>query len=329
MTSEQQVLYVWVWLPGAVVPVVAGSLTRTDNLLAGEPVLVFTYARSYRSRADAISLFPPELPVRAGTFDPSSPTSGGREPLAIHGCLRDAGPDGWGRRVLNLRHAGDADVELSELTYLARSGSDRIGALDFQESATEYRHRGQAASLGQLMRAAALIEAGEDVPEDLVAAAGHGTSIGGAQPKALLEHDGRHLIAKFPSSTDERPLVQAEAAATYLAARAGLAVPGAEVMTVSGRQVLILDRFDRGPSGTRRQMLSALTLLGPSAMASRHSSYADLADNIRRGPWTDVPGTLREMYARLVFNVCISNTDDHLRNHAAFWDGTHLQLTPA
>lgn len=335
MTSEssgetrRQRVFVWVWLPGATEPVVAGSLTRTDNLLAGEPVLVYTYARSYREgRPGAISLFPPELPLRPGTFDPSAPI-GARMPLAIHGCLRDAAPDAWGRRVLNLRMAGNPSADLSELTYLAESGSDRIGALDFQDSATDYHHRGEGATLEQLMRAAELVETGQRIPDELAAAAGHGTSIGGAHPKALLVDGGRRLIAKFSSTTDTRPVVKAEAVATLLAARAGLSVPAVSVLDVAGKNVLLLERFDRGPGGTRRLMLSALTLLGQGEMASRHSSYADLADAIRSGPWTDVPATLRELFSRLVFNVCIGNTDDHLRNHAAFWDGSTLQLTPA
>ena len=331
MTSEarRQRLFVWVWLPGATEPVVVGSLTRTNNLLRGEPVLVFTYARSYREgRPGAISLFPPELPLRPGTFDPSAPL-GARTPVTIHSCLRDAAPDAWGRRVLNLRLAGDPSADLSELTYLAESGSDRIGALDFQDSATDYQHRGQGATLEQLMHAAELVEGGQAIPDDLAAAAGHGTSIGGARPKALLADGHRQLIAKFSSTTDTRPVVHAEAVANVLAARAGLSVPAASVLDVAGKDVLLLERFDRGPGGTRRLMLSALTLLGQGETESRHSSYADLADTIRSGPWTDVPATLRELFSRLVFNVCIGNTDDHLRNHAAFWDGSELELTPA
>lgn len=326
--AQRERVFVWVWLPGAGEPVVAGSLTRTDSLLGGEAVLVFTYARSYRATPGAISLFPPELPLRPGTHDPSVPI-GPRMPTAIHGCLRDGAPDAWGRRVLNLARAGDPEVELSELTYLAESGSDRIGALDFQDSATGYRHRGEAATLDQLRRAAELVEAGQRIPDELAAAAAHGTSIGGARPKAVLADGDRRLVAKFSSTTDTRPVVQAEAAATVLAARVGLSVPAAEVVEVDGRHVLLLERFDRGPGGTRRLVLSALTLLGQDELASRHSGYADLADTIRTGPWADVPAMLRELFARLVFNVCIGNTDDHLRNHAAFWDGSTLALTPA
>lgn len=321
-------LYVWVWLPNALEPVVAGVLTRTDLQVRNESVLAFTYAKSYRERPKAISLYYAELPLQSATMLPSEPKPG-RSPLALHGCLRDGAPDAWGRRVINLRLADSPETDLNELTYLAESGSDRIGALDFQDSASHYTPRGEAASLEQLLHAAELIEAGVTLPADLQAAAGHGTSIGGATPKALLVDDKRQLIAKFASTTDTRPVIQAEAAATFLAACVGIKVARSEICTVAGKKVLLLERFDRSVSGQRTQMLSALTILGVHEMEARYSSYPDLIDAIRKGPWDDIPQTLRELFTRLVFNVCIGNTDDHLRNHAAFWDGQHLRLTPA
>lgn len=228
MTSEpapagRRQLYVWVWLSGAQEPVVAGVLTGSGGRFQGQEVLTYTCARSYRERADAISLFTPELPLRAGTFDPAAPSqipgtiaptaqasnpfarNRRRSPLPMHGCLRDAAPDAWGRRIINLRLAGNPKAELDELTYLEASGSNRIGALEFQDSATEYVARGTPASLEQLLHAAELVEAGAALPVELAAAAIHGTSIGGARPKALLEDGGRHLIAKFSSSTDTGP----------------------------------------------------------------------------------------------------------------------------
>jgi len=75
-------------------------------------------------------------------------------------------------------------------------------------------------------------------------------------------------------------------------------------------------------------MVSALTLFGLDEMQARYASYADLAEMIR-ARFTEPQATLRELYARLVFNVLVGNTDDHARNHAAFWDGAQLTLTPA
>lgn len=326
--SAREQIYVWVWLPNTLVPVVAGVVTGTDRQVRDETVLAFTYAQSYRERQDAISLFTEELPLQESSILPSDPKPG-RSALALHGCLRDGAPDAWGRRVINLRLAGNPGIDLNELTYLAESGSNRIGALDFQDSANHYSPRGEPASLEQLLYAAELIEAGASLPAELEAAAGHGTSVGGATPKALLVDGDRELIAKFASTTDIRPVIQAEAAATFLAARVGIKVARSQIRTVAGKKVLLLERFDRGPSGQRIQMLSALTILGVHEMEARYSSYPELVDAIRKGPWEDIPATLRELFTRLVFNVCIGNTDDHLRNHAAFWNGQRLRLTPA
>lgn len=321
-------LYVWVWLPKTSEPVVAGILYPTDFKVGDDKVLSFTYAQSYLGLENKISLFSKELPLLDETQLPSDPSIG-RSVLALHGCIRDGGPDAWGRRVIDQRFAGYPNIELNELTYLAFSGSNRIGALDFQTSSQRYVPRGGKATLEQLMNAAELIEAGEELPEDLEAAAGHGTSIGGATPKALLVDGNRELIAKFSSTTDTRPVIQAEAAAIFLAARAGISVAPSEIRIVSGKKVLLLERFDRLPNGERKQMLSALTILGQNEMGARHSSYPDLADEIRKGTWGEIDPTLRQLFTRLVFNVCIGNTDDHLRNHAAFWDGQVLSLTPA
>lgn len=338
-------LYVWVWLPGAQEPVVAGVVTDTGKNLAREPVLAFTYARSYRNRADAISLFPPELPLGAGTIDPTRPGMAVRDRLEaewagvprpadrsatpLAGCLRDAAPDAWGRRVINLTLASDPEAYLDEMTYMLSSSSDRIGALDFQGSPTDYVPRGEAASLEQLIDAAALTESGAPIPAELAAAAAHGTSIGGARPKATLTDSGRSMIAKFSSTTDARPVVKAEAVGMLLAERAGIEVPSVRVVKASGKDVLLVDRFDRTPGGSRHLMVSALTVLGLRAEESRYAGYTDLCAAIRSAGWADSRAQLHELYRRMVLNIAISNTDDHLRNHAAFWDGRALRLTPA
>lgn len=215
------------------------------------------------------------------------------------------------------------------MTYLLHSGSDRTGALDFQLSATDYVHRGEQATLDRLVAAAELIDKGMPVPDELAAAAGHGTSIGGARPKALLVDGERQMVAKFSSTADTRPVVKAEAVGMLMAARAGLDVPEVQVVTAGGKDVLLIDRFDRPAGGGRTMLVSALTVLGLREEESRYASYADLALAMRHPGWADGAAQLRELYGRLVLNIAISNTDDHLRNHAAFWDGHSLRLTPA
>ena len=114
-----------------------------------------------------------------------------------------------------------------------------------------------------------------------------------------------------------------------LARRVGLDVAGTEIIEALGHDVLLVDRFDRSEGGLHRRMVvSALTILGLDVMMARYATYYDLADAIRHR-FTEPSQTLRELFSRIVFNICVSNTDDHARNHAAFWDGKNLTLTPA
>lgn len=323
MTSEAAAAeaFVWVWLPGSQAPVVAGRLAPTP---AG---LQFNYGRSYLERPGAIPLYLPELPLQAGLLP--LPTG-----LSMPGCLRDAAPDAWGRRVIlhQRGHRGADPVVLGELTYLLDSGSNRIGALDFQASSSRYEARGEgAATLEQLLESASRIEQGLPLTPALADALQHGTSIGGARPKAALEDDGRQWIAKFSSSTDIYPVVKAEFVAMRLAALAGLDVAPVRLVQAAGRDVLLVERFDRrrqGDGWQRHGMVSALTLLGLDEMMAAYASYEDLAEIIRHR-FARPARDLRELFGRLVFNILCGNTDDHARNHAAFWDGQGLALTPA
>jgi serine/threonine-protein kinase HipA len=317
MTSESRQAFVWVWLPGAAEPVVAGRLDAVGE------VLTFTYGRSYLARKERIALYLPELPLVRG---PIYPLVG-----ELAGCIADAGPDAWGRRViLNRRVGHDATetTDLGPLTYLLESGSDRIGALDFQLSASEYVARAAgSATLTELAESAERVEQGIPLSPALDQALLHGSSVGGARPKALLSEGTRRLIAKFSSTTDPYPVVRGEFVAMELARRAGLNVAGTELTQALGKDVLLIDRFDRPVSGGRRIMVSALTILELDELGARYASYADLAQIIR-ARFTDPIDTLRELFSRITFNILVSNNDDHARNHAAFWDGAAQTLTP-
>lgn len=317
--------FVWTWLPDRAEPVVAGRLAHTPQGLQ------FNYGRSYLARADKAPLYLPELPLQPGLL----PLPAG---LGMPGCLRDAAPDAWGRRVILNRLLGragrDADTAvLDELSYLLQSGSDRIGALDFQSSATDYRPReGEEATLEELLDSASRVEQGLPISPALAQAVQHGTAIGGARPKATLGGDGRKWIAKFSSSTDVQPIVKIEFAAMRLAALVGLDVAPVRLVQAAGKDVLLVERFDRVPHADgrwrRRALVSALTLLELDEMMAAYASYEELAEIIRHR-FTTPRATLRELFARLVFNILCGNTDDHARNHAAFWDGERLSLTPA
>lgn len=318
--------FVWVWLPAAVTPVVAGVITSE----AGK--YVFTYGQSYLARADAIALFEPELPLISG---PQIPT------FSMASCLRDGAPDAWGRRVIINRLTGEKGraldaLHLDELTFLLESGSDRIGGLDFQHSPESYvaRETGHS-TLDALAEAADLIEQGVLLPPVLAAAIQHGSSIGGARPKALIDDplNGKKYIAKFSAANDTYSVVKAEFIAMRLASLTGLSVAGVKLTRSLGKDVLLIERFDRTWESaqhqwSRRIMVSALTLLGLSEDIPQYASYPDLAALIRKG-FSRPQQSLRELYGRMVFNVLVGNTDDHARNHSAFWNGHELQLTPA
>ena len=327
MTSNARIdeTYVWIWLPGETEPVVAGRLARqTDGRL------IFNYGRSYLDRRNAIAIYAPELPLQAGAMPL-------RENMQLPGCIRDASPDAWGRRVIINRTLGvsgkdAATVALDELTYLLESGSDRIGALDFQSSATAYIAREyQSATLDELMASAERVEKGIPLTPELDLALQHGTALGGARPKALVMDNHQKYIAKFSTSNDLYDMVKAEFIAMRLAAIAGLDVAPVMLTQALGKDVLLVERFDRiaAQGGwQRRPLVSALTLLELDEMEAPYASYQELATLIRHR-FTEPVQTLKELFGRMVFNILCGNTDDHARNHAAFWDGQALTLTPA
>ncbi|WP_404398461.1 type II toxin-antitoxin system HipA family toxin [Idiomarina loihiensis] len=330
MTSESiyKEAYVWIWLPGETTPVVAGKLEADgENLF-------FNYGKNYLARVNdepaAIPIYEPELPLKPGIL----PNLQG---LTMPGCIRDAAPDAWGRRVvinkLQGKRGSNVDTAvLDELTYLLESGSDRIGALDFQLSPTEYVPRSaRNATMEELIESAERVEKGIPLTPELDQALYHGSSIGGARPKALIEQDGIKYIAKFSASNDLYSVVKAEFIAMRLASLAGLNVAPVQMAKAAGKDVILIERFDRKQNKSgwmRKPMVSALTLFELDDMMARYASYETLAEIIRRR-FSKPQETLKELFSRLVFNILCGNTDDHARNHAAFWDGNSLNLTPA
>ncbi len=331
MTSntEYKEAYVWIWLPNETEPVIAGKLEADGDKL------LFNYGKSYLERVNntarpAISIYEEELPLKKGAL----PLIDG---LTIPSCIRDGAPDAWGRRVIINRKLGvkgkDIDpAQLDELTYMLESGSDRIGALDFQQSATEYVPRLSAnVPLDELLESAERVEQGVPLTPELDQALFHGSPIGGARPKASIEDNDKKYIAKFSLSSDIYSVVKAEYIAMRLAKEVGLNVAPVQITSAAGRDVILIERFDRikvDSGWQRKSMISALTLFGLDEMMARYASYEALAEIIRH-KFTDPKATLEELFSRLVFNILCGNTDDHARNHAAFWDGKNMSLTPA
>ena len=328
ISKTEKEAFVWIWLPDKTEPIVAGRL-EADN---GN--VLFNYGKSYLNRTGgrkpAIAIYEPELPLKTGMLPLP-------EGLAMPGCIRDAAPDAWGRRViinkkLGLKGSSTDTAELDELTYLLESGSDRIGALDFQRSPTEYVPRTATnVNIKELIESAERVEKGVALTPELDQALFHGSSIGGARPKALIQEQDKKYVAKFSSNADLYSVVKAEFIAMRLAKLAGLNVAPVKLAKAANKDVLLIERFDRVPKGekwARKAMVSALTLLQLDDMMARYASYEELSEIIRHR-FTDPKHTLKEFFSRLVFNILCGNTDDHARNHAAFWDGKALTLTPA
>lgn len=312
MTSEA---FVWIWLPDAVEPVLCGKLQED----AGE--LQFFYGKSYLEKSDVISLDIRELPLESGVFRPRVGE--------MHSVIRDAAPDAWGRRVLLYLLEQE---NITELDYLLNAGSDRIGALVIQKSSDHYQiQETQAATLDQLVEAADLIDNGQPLPDVLASALLHGSSVGGARPKALLYDNQSSWIAKFSSTTDHYPVVRSELAAMWLAGQCNVQVPAVRMVESMGKDVLLVERFDRirTEAGTKRRfMISSLTALQLHETESLLASYLDLAGFIRRYA-KDAGKDNSQLFRRMLFNILIGNNDDHARNHAFFWDGVRYELTPA
>ncbi|NEV64723.1 HipA domain-containing protein [Thiorhodococcus minor] len=327
---DAQECYVYITLPGRTEFVTAGRFAlETDR--TGTPVGRFVYGRSYLARPDAVPIDPVELKLGTGTQRTTA--LGG-----VFGALRDAGPDYWGRRVIE-KHVGKP--LLGELDYLLNAPDDRAGALGFglnQTPPPPQRHFNQTLTLEKLQRIADAIIADEDVApsasadqvEDLMLV---GTSMGGARPKAVVEDAQGLWLAKLNRPDDPWNHARAEQAMLVLARACGIHSAESRIMTVGDRDVLLVKRFDREKTedGYRRaRMVSGLTLLRTED-THRHRdrwSYVLMAEELRRVSGRPQEDAI-ELFRRMCFNALISNTDDHPRNHAIIAKDQEWRLSPA
>ncbi len=315
MTSDGRT-YVWMFPEGHREPVVAGVLFRSQTASG----LAFQYARSYLE-SGGVSLGP-DLPAERGVAYPPIPGIG--MPFTI----RDAMPDNWGRQVINRQLGVDHEDTLPDVRYMLESGSERVGAIDFQASATEYVPRDGESSLRRVAEAAAAID--DDVPvgpEFDAAVRNTLTAAGGSQPKAFVRMEDRSWLAKFTTGYDRvSPLIKAERAAIFIASKAGIDVPDARLVDIGGRGLtLLIERFDRDGEG-RRMVLSGNTIIAFAGASG--ASYPQLVQKMV--DLSSEPAEIGpELFRRLAFRMVMRIDDDHLRNIAAFWDGEHAEFTPA
>jgi len=322
--------YVYIMLPGQTQFVTAGRFEHSADR-AESPVGRFVYGRSYLERTDAVALDPVELTLSRGTFQTAALKG-------MFGAIRDAGPDYWGRRVID-RHVGN--TQLGELDYLLHSPDDRAGALGFglnQMPPAPRREFNKTIALEELQQLADAIVRDEEFPvtadaamvEELVLM---GTSMGGARPKAVVEDDEGLWISKFNRPDDPWNTARIEHSMLVLARNCGLTTAESKVMHIADRDVLLVKRFDRRRTDQgyqRARMVSALTLLRASDTHTDRAkwSYVSLAEEVRRS-CAEPARDAAELFKRMAFNALISNIDDHPRNHAVIAFDRQWQLSPA
>jgi len=321
--------YVYITLPGATSAVTAGRFVLERNQ-KGAPLGRFVYGRSYLDKPEAVPIDPVELQLSEKTYETVQLNG-------VFGALRDAGPDYWGRRIIE-KYAGK--THLGELDYLLESPDDRAGALSFglnKIPPAPRRKFNKTIDLEKLQKLADTLTK-DDLPNDPEAAQVQdlmllGTSMGGARPKAVVQDSDGLWIAKFNRPDDRWNNTRVEHAMLRLARECGISTAESRIDTIAGRDVLLIKRFDRDktPKGyTRARMISGLTLLRADEAPDMRDrwSYVLMVEELRRvvaEPKKDA----KELFRRVCFNALISNIDDHPRNHALIAKDKDWKLSPA
>ena len=291
---------------------------------------IFEYADKWLAFDDAFAIDPANLPLD------NNPTYTSSDKSALPGAIRDTSPDRWGQLLIRraLRKSGRSRT-LSEIDYLlAINDQTRIGALrckregdaDFNCDIGRYRVP-PLVHLPVLLNAADAVHSNTETANDLKLLLNEGSPLGGARPKsAVVDKDGLLAIAKFPKPDDDRSIPHGEILALALAKQAGVNAAEGRLLTVSGRSVALIRRFDR--AGDRRiPFLSAMSLLGLND--GDIATYTDIAEIIRIHS-SSTTTDLHELWRRIVFGVLIGNLDDHLRNHGFLYSGKSMwRLSPA
>lgn len=294
-----------------------------SNRARGTETVLFEYAATWLSAPERFSL-EPALALTRGAF---APVPG----QAIFGSIGDSAPDTWGRRLMQRAERRQAERErrvvrtLLESDYLLGVADEaRLGALRFRrqnEALFQAPIRAGVPALielGRLLQITERILRDEETDEDLQLIFAPGSSLGGARPKAsVIDQHGHLSIAKFPKESDEYSIETWEEIALRLAERADINTPHHQLIQVAGKAVMLSRRFDRN-GAARMPFLSAMAMLG--VRDGERGSYPEIVDALaRHGAQAKVDA--HAVYRRVVFNVLISNVDDHLRNHGFLWLG--------
>lgn len=283
----------------------------------------FQYEKSWLNNNERFAL-EPALELTDGTYHTEAYRN-------MFGAIGDSAPDSWGRVLMRRaasRIARDSNITsrtLTEIDYLIGVNDEaREGALRFCETiGGPFLQHSEARPIPPLIELPKLLSATENLledkesDEDLRLLLAPGSSLGGARPKAsVIDKDGQLAIAKFPRKDDEYSTVLWEAVALKIASKAGIKVPEWRIEYIANKPSLIVKRFDRNFT-KRIPFLSAMSMIGADDTESH--SYLEIVDAIRRhgaNPDKD----MINLWRRIVFNILISNTDDHLRNHGFLYE---------
>jgi len=331
---------VWADWQGLERPTQMGILSALPG--RGKDVFSFTYNDEWLSSGHAQNL-DPALQLYAGPqFPPTDQNN--------FGLFLGSSPDRWGRLLMRRRESqlakeqGRKPRDLREVDYLLGvHDSHRLGALRFKtEPNGPYRDDNVElasppwTSLRELEHASLQLEK-DDAESDpeyskwLKMLIMPGASLGGARPKAsVIDPDGHLWIAKFPSQNDTEDKGAWEAVAHDLAAQSGISIPPVRAQVYSGKHHTFLSkRFDRTEDKQRIHFASAMTLLSKHEGddGSTGASYLELAQLIATSG-ARANEDLEQLWRRIVFSICISNVDDHLRNHGFLLRSNGWELSP-
>lgn len=337
MAKRKYDIYVyadWVGLNG---PLLVGILSA--HFAKAKKAFSFEYDKQWLKR-DAFRLFDPDIEFYSG---PQYPTD-----KENFGIFLDSMPDTWGKTLMKRREAQDARARdtkartLYEIDYLLGVYDEsRMGALRFKTTLEgpfldndDKSPTPPWSSLGDLQEAVNHLEndAHSDAIRQWIAVLiAPGSSLGGARPKAnILDNDKQLWIAKFPSKTDTIDKAAWEYLAYQLAIDCGIEMAESKIERISGTyHTFLTKRFDRNKSG-RIHFASAMTMTGNTeeTLKSKTPSYLDIVDVIETSG-THIEENLNQLWRRIVFNIAISNTDDHLRNHGFILKDKGWVLSPA
>ncbi|MDI1297724.1 type II toxin-antitoxin system HipA family toxin [Methylotenera sp.] len=324
MTSDRKVYVGLATEPHQVVtPVCLLKLVRRGVVESGE----YAYGKQYLASPAAIPLNNEHMPLSNSAM--ALPERRLRDGGALPLTFRDALPDSWGRRVLEAQYGRTLD----DIDALLMTNADRVGAMVFSESLPIEVDQAETnlLELEEMSDAIKMLELAMDIPPEMRRLLQRGGTLGGARPKATFIHENRRWIAKFPALADDHDVELLEICLLKLAALCGIEVSPSRLESIQSGHVILVSRFDRvGNIDNERRIhyLSASALLNVS-YESNGGSYVEFAQVIRKissNPTHD----LDQLYRRLVFNLIVDNTDDHVKNHGMLHVGDgQYRLAPA